>query len=61
MAKFHSDFAGLTLQDANGVWGDFVNGEYETTDTKEISRLRKVDYVTEVKDEPTEPATPPAS
>lgn len=58
MAKFRSDYAGLTLQDANGVWGNFENGEYETTDTKEISRLRKVDYVTEVKDAPAEPVTP---
>ena len=49
MAKFTSAIDGLTLQDDDGVWADFVGGVYETDDDKVAARLRKVDYVDEVK------------
>lgn len=66
MAKFKSKYRALTLQDAvkdpekdgTGVWAQFEPsadkscGEFETDDAKIIARLRKVEDVEEVKDEP---------
>ena len=51
MAKFHSEFRNLTLQDGDGVWAAFVDGEFETSDTKIAARLRAADHVSEVKDD----------
>lgn len=54
MAKFESKYRGLVLQDADGVWARFENGEFETDDRAVADRLRAVEYVTEVEapDEP---------
>lgn len=49
MAKFTSDYKGLLLEDDKGVWAHFQDGEFETTDTAVAARLRKVEYVAEVK------------
>ena len=57
MARFTSEFKGLILQDGPSKpgadtpepWARFVDGAFETEDSKVVGRLRKVDYVTEVK------------
>jgi hypothetical protein len=49
MAKFESKYAGLILQDEEGVWAKFEGGEFETTDAAVIARLRKAEDVSEVK------------
>ena len=51
MPKFTSKYAGLTLQDADGIWAQFDRGEFETDDTKVAARLRKVEDVEEVESE----------
>jgi len=52
MAKFRSENAGLVLQDEDGVYAHFAGGEFETDDPRVAARLRKIDYVTEVKGSP---------
>jgi hypothetical protein len=55
MAKFTSEtYRGLTLQDDKGVWAQFKDGEFETTDAAVIKRLRALpesDGVTEAKEQ----------
>ena len=41
MAKFQSaKYPGITLQDEKGIWAQFVGGEFETSDTAVLKRLR---------------------
>ena len=60
MAKFTSENRGLVLQDDEGVYAHFVEGEFETDDPKVAARLRKIDGISEVKGstEPELPETP---
>lgn len=48
MAKFTSEYKSLVLQDEEGVWAKFENGEFETTDKTLAARLRKAEHVSEV-------------
>ena len=63
MAKFTSENRGLVLQDEDGVYAQFQDGQFETDDPKVAARLRKIDYVSEVKgsatvEDPELPETP---
>lgn len=56
--KFITPLKSLTLQDDKGIWAQFADGVFTTTDGAVVKRLRALpdDYqVTEAKDEPTEP------
>ena len=57
MAKFKSDKRALVLQDDEGVWARFADGEFETDDKDVAARLRKVDGVTEDKPAKSETAS----
>jgi len=41
--RFVSKYAGLVLQDAEGVWAKFERGVLETADAELIKRLRALD------------------
>jgi hypothetical protein len=58
MAKFKSVHRFYVLQDEGGVWAEFVEHEFETTNKKVIARLADVDDVSEV-EEVVEPKTKP--
>lgn len=49
MPAFLSESSSLVLQDADGVWAAFVDGEFATDDKDVAARLRKVQGVTEAK------------
>lgn len=45
-------YPGLTLQDADGIWAQFTDGEFETDDARVAGRLRGLpeeEGITEVK------------
>lgn len=55
MPKFTTPYRSLTLQDDKGVWGQFTDGEFTTTDAAVIKRLRALpesEQISEAKDEP---------
>jgi len=40
MARFTTHLKSLTLQDEKGVWAQFADGEFETTDAAVVKRLK---------------------
>jgi hypothetical protein len=58
MTKFKSVPRAYVLQDEKGVWAEFVDHEFETTDKKVIARLAEVNDVSQV-EEVVEPKTKP--
>ncbi len=55
MAKFTTN-GNLTLQDENGVWAEFVNGVFCTTDPEVIARLEVAEGVDQAEDDGPPPA-----
>lgn len=49
MPKFTSESSALVLQDDDGIWAKFRDGQFETDDKDIAARLRKVPGVSEVK------------
>lgn len=60
MAKFTSKrYPGLTLQDDKGVWAQFADGAFETTNAALIKRLAALPADYEVSQGADEPAETP--
>jgi hypothetical protein len=62
MAKFTTTrYPGLTLQDDKGVWAQFTDGAFETTDRAVIKRLSALPAEYEVVQDKDAPAEDPES